>query len=668
MTLLNSLGLLGLLGIVVLIIIYIIKPNYQQKFVSSTFIWKLSLKYRKKKIPTSKLRNFLLILCQILILTACALILAKPVQVLSQPVQEKEVIIILDSSASMRTALEEETRFEKAVSEIIDFSEDIFRQNGLVSVVLADAESGFLTNETGFSAQRLQTTQKETLKTTLTALLDTTDGDISCAYGASDVDGAIALCEEVLVENPSAEIYFYTDTAYSYVPEKIYLVNLAQADEWNVAILDTQAAYEENYYSFYVDVAAYGRDMEVDVMIEVHGANAMDANDSGATLAFSKTVTLSGEQTTQVMFIDSALYESMETPPEKDNAYIIGELNNNERITSYKDVYIYVEVADSFRQDNSMYIYGGQKEALKVQYASSSPNSFFHSILLTLKSAYANRWDMQISEVKKGGEPETEGFDFYIFEHAMPDPLPTDGIVLLVNPGSAPTGSDMRIEGEYDFRKQSVSLTEEESHPLLKNVTADNITVSKYVVGRYEPSYKVLLSCDTNPVLLMKDDGPSKVLVMGFSLHFSNLPILKEFPLLMNNIFEYYLPSTVKGNSFEVNEKVSLNARGEELTVSRVGDTLGGATYNEFPASLNVNIPGTYMLKQITDFGKEIEESIYVKIPASESNIRDVKEALDAPYVEERKIELYNDLLIYLAAALVALLFIEWWLQSRDNM
>ena len=38
MELLLPLGLLGLLGIVILIIIYILKPNYQQKVVSSTYV------------------------------------------------------------------------------------------------------------------------------------------------------------------------------------------------------------------------------------------------------------------------------------------------------------------------------------------------------------------------------------------------------------------------------------------------------------------------------------------------------------------------------------------------------------------------------------------------------------------------------------------------------
>jgi len=666
MTLLNSLGLLGLLGIVVLIIIYIIKPNYQQKFISSTFVWKLSLKYRKKKIPTSKLRNILLIICQILILTACALILAKPAQVLNQPIQEKEVVVIIDSSASMRTALDEETRFERAVNKTLETTEEYFSKNGLVSVILADNQANFLADETGFSAQRVGVEQKGLLTTMLDNLLDYSDGDISCAYGSADVDGALALCEEVLAENPSAQICLYTDTAYSFVLERIQLVNMADEEEWNAAILDAHAEYEENYYSFFIDVAAYGRDMQLDVMIEVHGANAMSAEDGGTTLAYSHTVSLSGEAAQQVVFMDVALSGLMEYSEE--NTCIIGDDAGETRITSYKDVYIYVEVMDSFRNDNSMSIYGGQKEELKVQYASSSPNSFFNGILLTLKSAYANRWDLQITDVKKGTEPATEGYDFYIFEHTMPEDMPTDGIVLLVNPNKAPNGSEIRIQGEYDFRKQSVSLTEEETHPILKNVNADNITVSKYVVAEYENAYKPLVSCDTNPVLLVKDDGPSKVVVMGFSLNYSNLPIIKEFPLLVYNMFEYFLPSTVKGNAFEVNEKVALNARGEELTVSRVGETTEGTKYNTFPATLDVYIPGTYTLEQTTAFGKDVKENIYVKIPAAESNIFDVQESLEEPYVEELQLEMYNDLLLYVAAALVALLFIEWWLQSRDNM
>ena len=50
MSWLTPLGFLGFLGLVALIVIYVIKPNYQHKIISSTFIWKLSLKFKKKKI------------------------------------------------------------------------------------------------------------------------------------------------------------------------------------------------------------------------------------------------------------------------------------------------------------------------------------------------------------------------------------------------------------------------------------------------------------------------------------------------------------------------------------------------------------------------------------------------------------------------------------------
>ena len=79
MSWLTPLGFLGLIGIAILILIYILKPNYQQKFISSTFVWELSLKYRRKKIPINKFRNILLFICQILVITSCAFILAQPV-------------------------------------------------------------------------------------------------------------------------------------------------------------------------------------------------------------------------------------------------------------------------------------------------------------------------------------------------------------------------------------------------------------------------------------------------------------------------------------------------------------------------------------------------------------------------------------------------------------
>ena len=62
MTLLTPLGLIALIGIPIVIIIYILKPKYQEKTINSTYIWKLSLKYRKRKLPLQWLKRSLLLL------------------------------------------------------------------------------------------------------------------------------------------------------------------------------------------------------------------------------------------------------------------------------------------------------------------------------------------------------------------------------------------------------------------------------------------------------------------------------------------------------------------------------------------------------------------------------------------------------------------------------
>ena len=123
------------------------------------------------------------------------------------------------------------------------------------------------------------------------------------------------------------------------------------------------------------------------------------------------------------------------------------------------------------------------------------------------------------------------------------------------------------------------------------------------------------------------------------------------------------MPAIVKGNSFEVNEKVDLNTRGENLFVSGNVEKV----FDEFPAILDLDLPGTYDITQTTYFGKSITESIYVRIPSAESNIRAVFDGLSDPYGVEDEKNFYIDLLIYFALALVVIELIEWFLQTREG-
>jgi hypothetical protein len=76
--------------------------------------------------------------------------------------------------------------------------------------------------------------------------------------------------------------------------------------------------------------------------------------------------------------------------------------------------------------------------------------------------------------------------------------------------------------------------------------------------------------------------------------------------------------------------------------------------------------PGTYTLTQTPISGVEVTESFFVKIPAEECNTARTVETLSNPYTEKVEEGFDYDLLLYFAIALVALLFAEWWLQSRE--
>lgn len=655
MKLLIPLGLLGLISIIVLIVIYIIKPNYQQKTISTTYMWKLSLKYKKKRINSSKLLNILIVLCQIVILTCFALILARPVTVTSAGSDiKREVVAIIDASASMRTESSGVNRFERAVTEAENTVNGALNEGGYASVIIADNNPYFL----------LQRTSSDNSDRADAAFDSLADFDKFCTYGKSDVDTAVSLCDSILTVNGNAEIYLFTDVTYSYVPDGIKVVPVKDSKEWNAAILGAKVEMIDNFCAITVDVACYNRDREIELTLQVEGANGQEGMIGQRT--FKTNVKCNGDATQSVMFVNQETID--------DNQYSSDvqyyPLSGNNRIYSYKSIFISLSEDDNYPYDNGYSIYGGEKPVVRVQYTSTLVNNFFNGALLVLQNHYLDKFDLQISEVKLDNyeTPALSGFDFYIFEHYVPDSLPKDGVIFLVDPpnGTMPVGANFTTAGNVLSSSKYATLTQEANSPLLHNVKADALTVSRYTKISNHVGYEVLLTCDTYPMLLLKDDGADKIMVMPFSVHYSNFGNGMYFPLFMHNVFEYFFPVITDGFAFEVGESVLLKSRGESLGIK--GANGNNWTFNKFPTEFTFSIPGTYEVSQNTFYGISLYEEVFVKIPAKESNICAVEDVLKSPMQVEKGEDDINDLLVWFAAALVALLFIDWLLQLRSNV
>ncbi len=641
MSLLAPLGLLGLIGIGALIAIYIIKPNYQTKMISSTYIWKLSMKYRKKHVPISRINNILIFVCQLLILTLCGLLLARPVIEAEAAALQNEKIIIIDASASMLVKDNSNTRFERAVDEVKGFVEDTLEDGGCVSIILADDTPEFI-------VQRSTSDSQDDVMAVLDGLVAE---DLKCSYGSANMTEAVALADEVLLENSEAEVYLFTGTTYI---EKngIKVENISRPEEeWNVAILDCVAKYDNNnHYEITVDVGCYGLTESITVFCKIHGAN--------------------GKPDEIEPFAKTEFFDPSE--PEKTITFNTSDFNEMP-LVSFDYLQIYVEVQDSFDSDNYFFVYGGQKQVIRVQYASSDPNNFFRGAIRTLRQNLRNKWDIEFKEVGPADPVEVSGFDFYIFEHTMPDVMPTDGVVLLADPDKAPQNSGLQIADAYDIQDSDYKLAPGVSHTITDYVDLSTVEITRYIEIPSDDGYEHLAYYKGMPMIMLRDnivvvDGQqlaSKVVVWAFDLNYSTLSLMPQFAFLVYNIFNYFIPSTVDSNSYEVGDMITLTPRGTDLEVEGNGEKF---TFESLPGHMQLNKPGFYTITQKPMQGEHfIIENFFVRIPNYESNITKEVDELPMFTVERQRRITFDDLIVYFAAALVALMFLEWFLQSRVN-
>lgn len=342
-------------------------------------------------------------------------------------------------------------------------------------------------------------------------------------------------------------------------------------------------------------------------------------------------------------------------------------------IYSYDTIRVYLEnVHDSFSYDNEFYLFGGKKPQLRVQYTSSNANPFFSATLMAQRNLLAKQWDLDFVEVKDG-KPEMEGFDFYIFEHAMPATMPTDGIVMLVSPENAmPSGSGITMTGRR-VQGAEMFLERGQRHPITDYIPLINFGVSEYRKLAVADGYEELLYCNGDPVLLCRNEEAFKCIVMLFSVNTSHAPVLVDFPMMMGNIFEYLMPAAIKGEIFDVGDSATIKARGTSVTMTAVGTASNvNVTYTQFPQTTKFILPGAYTLTQPilgneTSYVKRLVNKFFVRIPNAESNTSAVVDSLETVTRPKAEQKIDIDLAFYIAIALVALLIAERLLQSGDR-
>lgn len=702
MSFLTALGFLGLLGIVILILIYVLKPNFQQKIVSSTFVWKLSLKYKKKRIPISRFRQIILLICQILIITACSFVLARPYFKINDINLGEEEIYIIDASANMNAVYagattDSSTRFERAKQDVLKKAEDtLLERHGLVTVILANETPEVLTNgvDEKIKIERINEDRYDDLVEALNSA--------QCTYGRCDMDAAILIAAKQVEINPQANVHVYSGTEYSgggkyevngEVLNAVDWVKLTENDtswasstlEYNIAVLSCTPTLVENEYVFNVEVASYGKSDNAarTCVLELRIRDADDGNGNLSDYTLQKQVTFEPERQSDSSYQDvqSFTMQATDLSIGGNDAYLF---------SSFGEVILqFTDLNDSFPEDDSIRVYGGQRDEIRVQYYSARPNSFFYVGFHVLQDIMRNTRDIIFTQVSNEASIALEGYDFYIFEHGIPqviksNGLPKDGVVVFCDP-------DKEINNLLDIEMTELVELDDftylemgEANGLTEYVQADRFGLSSYNRIVDTGDLKTLLTCGGDPVLLASNGEESKVVVMPFDINRSTLSVEWDFMILLYNMVNEYMPLTVTQYLYEIGDTIEVNCKGPTLSVKdQQGqppiDPLTGfpgtGDYKEFPTKIRLTERGTYTFTTLGSiFQEENEEKrVYVKIATSESNIfamKTVTEEIVKPNLDDEKGQGVSDddlTVYYFAAALVALLFVEWWLQSREN-
>ncbi len=662
MKLLLPIGLIALISLVALIVIYLLRPNYQNKMISSTFVWKLSLKYKKKRIPISKLRNILILLCQIFILSIAAFIISKPVTIIEKQKKDAETIIVIDASSSMLAKNDGSTRFERAKTKIKELSDEVFEKNGVVSLIYAGPEAS-------------ETVTREKNK----AKFDETLENLECSYGNADVEGSLNIAETFLDKNPDAEVVYFTGTEYSAVQDSVRVVNVSEEDEWNAAVLDVRAEIVDGVYELQVDIASYGRNCDLQLIVEVENINGTE-NTLLLPEPKSGSINCVGDKTYTV------IYSFTERKLGENSVLVnLSDLFNkqkNDKVTSNKfwsfgRISARIEVPDdAIDKDNYIDVYGGDKPKINIEYKSTNWNEFFRQALFSVGETLGSEKNLNITTINKGNddEAETSGYDIYFFEHKMPEVLPKDGVVFMIDPDlSLDAGFNILRRENIRYDGDGSSLAIGDKHPITDGIDVTDIKLTEYIVVDRNSldGYDVLMYYEGSPVVFVKNTPDTKIFVMAFDIHKSNIGISWRFPQLIYQSLSYFLPQTFDKPTYEVYEEITLNARGSELTV--ISPNKERFVVNSFPSELKADKPGAYTVEQKLMGAKNETpryqtEKFFVRIPSLQSNIKRVDNTVIGTSVTKVIEKDYNELLIYFAAALFALAFIEWWLQSKSGV
>jgi len=443
---------------------------------------------------------------------------------------------------------------------------------------------------------------------------------IQQSSGYADMVKAEELVLSLKREDPDAQIVLFSDTPLRFGNEQIQFSEYKKQTD-NVAVTGfTHTKTGENITA--VTTIRNQGSSEVEIIVSLYGDNEF---------LDSQWVTVPASETKTVWW---------------------------DRIPgTVKTMRVSIETEDILPDDNNAYEVILSEETVKVLLVSGG-NLFLEKVFSLIEGAEL---------IRTSPEDEIyEGYDLYVFDGLVPSRLPEDGNILLF----APPPNNLFSVGKW-MDTPEVGLSDHEIFKYLDKLT--------FSIGRTriieKPEWaEVIMEHNGNPIIMEGTVGNLRILIFGFDLLETDLPLRTEFPILISNIVNEYAPSrgTVIQRLF-TGDAVQFRLNPDTLKAYvHLPDQKRLLIAPPIPAEpfLDTGEPGIYILEQIKDRGSVntffdvniLDEWLMEKDSYTGSTGAGTEYKMSVP-LQKTSFKLTLPLL----SMVIAILLFEWWYYANRN-
>ena len=630
------LALIGLIALPIIVAFYMLRLRRRDLPVGSTFLWQQLIRDVEANAPWQKLRFSWLLLVQLLIAAIVVLAAARPFSAVESDLAAN-VVLIVDTSASMATSTDDEDRMDLARQRARDVVERL-PVGGRVTVVAASDTADVLVSETDDTD----------------AAVEAIDS-MSATQLPGDLTDAFALSSALAQRDTDSTIVVVTDAAGDELPKvgvgAPVLVERIGSTDANQAIAALSALRR-----------AGGAQLDLFVAV---------ANPS------------TSEATRRLeVYADGALVDARELtiPPGQRSEALVSTVPGASRVVEAR-----LAGSDALITDDRAFAMVPADETTRALLVGGG-NAYLENALallprLELYAVDDDGYADALADADEAGTP----YGLVVFDGVVPDDAPPIPALYLDPDANGPFGT----VGEQ-IENPVIDRTDPDE-PLLRFVDLSTVHIGRARdVGLVEGMHAAVETSGGRPLVAVGEVDGQRIGLIGFDLGESDLPLQVAFPLLMSNLTEVLVPAVegILPSSMRLGESasVAIDPRIERVVVTNTGTPdLPGASDVDIEVSAvggRVTIPGADLvgLREVRAIS-EIDELDGAMLGQTAINLFSSDESDVAPGDPQRIIEMGRvtsgdepatqptraEWWWPLALAALALLAVEWLLFHRPT-